>query len=118
MTTEAIVCDPRLNGTVSLLTDGRFSGATRGACIGHISPEAARGGPIAYLQDGDIIEYDIPNRTLSLVGTAGVEKTEKEIGMILAERRRNMEQKQPAPRKGIFKRYTESAASAMKGAGI
>ena len=53
MTTEAIVCDRKLNGSVSLVTDGRFSGATRGAAIGHVSPEAAAGGPLAYLCDGD-----------------------------------------------------------------
>lgn len=118
MTTEAIVCDPRLNGTVSLLTDGRFSGATRGACIGHISPEAARGGPIAYLQDRDLIEYDIPNRTLSLVGTDGTEKTKEEIDTILRQRKQTVVLKRPELRKGIFKRYTDSAESAMKGAGI
>lgn len=54
MTTEAIVCDRRLNGSVSLITDGRFSGATRGVAIGHVSPEAAAGGPLAYICDGDI----------------------------------------------------------------
>src|SRR5690606_15296048 len=52
--------------SVALLTDGRFSGATRGACIGHVSPEAAAGGPIALVQEGDIIDIDIPNRTLNL----------------------------------------------------
>lgn len=70
MTTEAIVCDERLNGTVSLVTDGRFSGATRGPCIGHVSPEAAAGGAIAFVEDGDIIEFDIPNRRLNVVGIA------------------------------------------------
>ena len=73
MTTEAIVCDRRLNGTVSLITDGRFSGATRGAAIGHVSPEAAAGGPIAFIQTGDIIEYDIEKRTLNVVGIEGKE---------------------------------------------
>ena len=51
-----------LDKDVALLTDGRFSGATRGACIGHISPEAREGGNIALIQNGDIIEIDIPNR--------------------------------------------------------
>ncbi len=55
-----------LGESVALLTDGRFSGATRGACIGHVSPEAAAGGPIALVQEGDIIDIDIPNRTLNL----------------------------------------------------
>lgn len=52
---------------VALITDGRFSGATRGACIGHVSPEAMAGGPIAYLEDGDIIDIDIPNRKLNVL---------------------------------------------------
>jgi dihydroxy-acid dehydratase len=65
MTTEAIVCDARLNGLTVLITDGRFSGATRGPCVGHISPEAAVGGPIAFVEDGDLIELDIPNRGLN-----------------------------------------------------
>jgi dihydroxy-acid dehydratase len=55
-----------LGDSVALITDGRFSGGTRGACIGHISPEAALGGPIALLQNGDIIEIDIPARTLQV----------------------------------------------------
>jgi len=55
-----------LGESVALVTDGRFSGATRGACIGHVSPEAAAGGPIAFVQPGDIISIDIPNRKLDL----------------------------------------------------
>ena len=73
MTTEAIVCDEKLNGTVSLVTDGRFSGATRGAAIGHVSPEAASGGPLAFIETGDIIAYSVKNRTLDVVGIAGAE---------------------------------------------
>jgi dihydroxy-acid dehydratase len=118
MTTEAIVCDKRLNGTVSLITDGRFSGATRGACIGHVSPEAASGGNIAYIEDGDLIEYDIENRSLNLVGIHGVMKTPEEIDAVLKERRANNPLKTPPKRKGLLKRYTEQAVSAMKGAGI
>lgn len=118
MTTEAIVCDSRLNGTVSLITDGRFSGATRGACIGHISPEAACGGMIAFIEDDDLIEYDIENRTLNLVGIQGAEKPPEEIAEILAERKRRCPVKTPPKRKGVLKRYTEHAVSAMKGAGI
>ena len=53
-----------------LVTDGRFSGSTRGPCIGHISPEETEGGPIALVQDGDLIEYDIPNRHLELLVAA------------------------------------------------
>ena len=76
------------------------------------------GGPIAYLRDGDLIEYDIPNRTLRLVGTQDGELTPEQAQAVLEERKRTQPLKPPAVRKGLLKRYTESAASAMKGAGI
>ena len=66
-TTEALVTNPALQHT-AIITDGRFSGATRGPCIGHVSPEAAAGGPIALVEDGDIIMIDIPARSLDIVG--------------------------------------------------
>ncbi|MCK4963297.1 MAG: dihydroxy-acid dehydratase, partial [Anaerolineales bacterium] len=66
-TTEALVTIPSLRNT-AIVTDGRFSGATRGPCVGHVSPEAARGGPIALVEDGDLILIDIPKRVLSMVG--------------------------------------------------
>lgn len=116
MTTEAIVCDERLNGSVSLVTDGRFSGATRGAAIGHVSPEAASGGPLAFVETGDIIAYSVKNRTLDVVGIAGRELPPQEVEAVLAERRKRGIVPRP-PRKGIFKRYTSHALSAMQGAG-
>jgi len=116
MTTEAIVCDKRLNGTVSLVTDGRFSGGTRGAAIGHISPEAAAGGPLAWVETGDIIEYNIHERSLNVVGINGVEMSLEEVDKVFDERSKNGIIPRP-PRKGLFKRYTTSALSAMKGAG-
>lgn len=117
MTTEAIVCDERLNGTVALVTDGRFSGATRGPCIGHVSPEAAAGGAIAFVETGDIIEYDIPNRKLNVVGIAGKECIPEEAAEVLKKRAEAGIKPRPE-RKGIFKRYTSTALSAMKGAGM
>ena len=118
MTTEAIVCDKKLNGKVSLVTDGRFSGATRGAAIGHVSPEAAAGGPLAYIETGDIIEYDIEKRTLNVVGIAGEEIGIDAATAVLEKRRETMPLKPMPKRKGVLKRYTESALSAMKGAGF
>lgn len=118
MTTEAIVCDKRLNGSVSLVTDGRFSGATRGAAIGHVSPEAAAGGPLAYLCTGDIVEYDIEARTLNVVGIEGKEMTIEECTAVLEERKATMPLRTPPVRKGVLKRYTDWALSAMKGAGF
>ena len=114
MTTEAIVCDETLNGTVALVTDGRFSGATRGAAIGHVSPEAARGGMIAFIEDGDIIEYDVENRTLNVVGIHGREVSPEEIEIAFLLRRKLGIR--PAPqRRGLLGRYTQAASSAMEG---
>ena len=115
ITTEAIVCDEKLNGTVALVTDGRFSGATRGAAIGHVSPEAARGGDIAFIEDGDLIEYDVAKRTLNVVGIHGQPCTSEEVEVVFAKRREQGIVPRP-PRKGLFKRYTENASSAMEGA--
>ncbi len=95
-----------LDKNVALLTDGRFSGATRGACIGHISPEAREGGNIALLQDGDIIEIDIPNRTLN------VKLSEAE----LAERRKNWVCPPPKVKSGYLARYAALVTSAATGA--
>lgn len=116
MTTEAIVCDKDLNGSVSLVTDGRFSGATRGAAIGHVSPEAARGGPLAFIRTGDVIEYDVEKRTLNVVGIDGKELSAEEVNAVLEERKKEGIKK-PSGRKGLYKRYTEHALSAMEGAG-
>lgn len=116
MTTEAIVCDKELNGTVSLVTDGRFSGATRGAAIGHVSPEAARGGPLAYVRTGDIIQYDVEKRQLNVVGINGTDMSPEEIEAVFEERKKEG-YKKPSGRKGMYRRYTEHALSAMEGAG-
>ena len=117
MTTEAICCDERINGSVALITDGRFSGATRGAAIGHVSPEAAAGGPIAFLEDGDLISYSVENRTINMTGIHGVPCTVEEATAELAKRA----EKGILPRekrKGFYKLYTDRALSAMKGAGL
>ena len=82
-TTEAIASDPELAASIALITDGRFSGATRGPAIGHVSPEAADGGPIALLEEGDLIEIDIPGRRLEIVGFGGAERTRGEVGAVL-----------------------------------
>src|SRR5690606_14348054 len=66
---ELISSDPVLSRTTSLVTDGRFSGATRGPCIGYIGPEAIDGGPIAFVENDDLVLVDIPSRSLSIVGT-------------------------------------------------
>ena len=95
-----------LGDSVALITDGRFSGGTHGACIGHISPEAAEGGPIGLIQAGDIIEIDIPNNKLA------VQLSDEE----LAERRKDWTE--PAPRftTGWLARYAKMATNASNGA--
>lgn len=118
MTTEAIVCDKKLNGMVSLITDGRFSGATRGAAIGHVSPEAASGGPIAFVEEGDIISYNTEKRTIDITGIHGVSMPPEEIEQILKSRMKEGKILPRPVRKGFYKRYTDGALSAMRGAGL
>ena len=103
--TSAIV-GMKLDTTVALLTDGRFSGASGGAAIGHISPEAAAGGPIAYIKDGDKIAIDIPNYSLKLL----VSDEEME------ERKKTMKIREPKKLTGYLKRYAKNVSSADKGA--
>jgi len=95
-----------LGESVALVTDGRFSGGTRGACIGHISPEAAVGGPIGLLRDGDIIEIDIPNNAIN------VKLSEEE----LAERKKVWKPPKPRITKGYLAKYASMATSADTGA--
>ncbi|HEY0758828.1 MAG TPA: dihydroxy-acid dehydratase [Acidisarcina sp.] len=104
--TAAIAGIAELSDTVALLTDGRFSGATRGLMAGHVAPEAFVGGPIAAVEEGDIIHFDIPNRLLT------VEVSEAEI------QRRLSGWSAPAPRftRGVFAKYANSVSSAALGA--
>jgi len=118
MTTDAIVFDSRLNGRVALITDGRFSGATHGPCIGHVSPEAANGGPIAFVEDGDIVEIDVPARRLNIIGIAGEQKTPAEVDAVYAQRKLLWKAPDYSDRRGVYKQYTENAKSLMAGAYI
>jgi len=95
-----------LNESVALITDGRFSGGTRGPCIGHVSPEAAQGGPIAVVKDGDKILIDIPKRKLELL----IPKTE------LNKRLKAWKPPKPKVKKGYLIRYARMVQSADKGA--
>ena len=115
-TGEAICADPTLASSVALITDGRFSGASRGPVIGHVSPEAAAGGPIAFVEEGDLIEIDVEARRLEIVGIRGERKTAEEIDAALAERRKNWKGFTSRYRHGLLKLYAEHAVSAMKGA--
>lgn len=114
-TTEAIASDPELVESIALITDGRYSGATRGPAIGHVSPEAYEGGPIGLVEDGDLIKIDIPGRVLSIIGVNGEEKTESKIEEILKERKSRWVKPAPKYTKGALGVYTKLAVSPMKG---
>ncbi len=116
-TGEAICSDPALAQSVALITDGRFSGASRGPVIGHVSPEAACGGPIALVENGDLIEIDVERRGLKLIGINGHEKTPEEMERILTERAQHFSPTLSyRPQPGLLRLYTQHAVSAMKGA--
>lgn len=114
-TTEAIASDPELGKSIALITDGRFSGASKGPAIGHVSPEAAEGGPIALVEEGDLIKIDIPERILEIVGINGKELPKEGVDKILAERKQAWQPKPAKYTKGVLKIYSEHAVSPMKG---
>ena len=103
--TAAVSGNPELSSTVALLTDGRFSGATRGFTAGHVAPEAFVGGPIAAVREGDIIHFDIPNRRLD------VELSDAEIAERLKDSNRR-----PCAGPGVFRKYVDRVNSASLGA--
>ena len=100
------ICGMGLDKDVALITDGRFSGATRGAAIGHVSPEAVEGGPIAFVKDGDIIEIDIDNCRLD------IKISDEE----LAKRKEGWKPNEPKIKTGYLRRYSKLVSSAIQGA--
>ena len=114
-TTEALVTNPKLQHT-AIVTDGRFSGATRGPCIGHVSPEAVAGGPIALVEDDDLLSIDIPGRNLNIVGHADRRMNPAEVQALLAERKKQWKEPSLVHPRGVLKRYVNQAVSAIKGA--
>lgn len=115
-TTEAIASDLELIESTALITDGRFSGATRGPAIGHVSPEACEGGPIALVENNDLISIDIPLRKLDIIGTNGKQQTPEEVDSILAERRKLWRKPPSRSNQGILDIFTHNCTSPMKGA--
>lgn len=116
LTSAAIVGIEKYRKSIALVTDGRFSGATAGPVIGHVSPEGASGGPIALVESGDLVEISLGRRGLNLVGVAGERKTPAEMERILAERKSRYVPFTPKYTTGILSAYTQLAVSAMKGA--
>lgn len=114
-TTEAISSDPELASSIALLTDGRFSGASKGPAIGHISPEAATGGPIALVEDGDLIEISVSRRSLNIIGINGKRLSSNEVELILDRRRSLWVEPKNKFKRGALALYTKHAVSPMKG---
>jgi len=115
-TSEAISSDPELGRSIALITDGRFSGASTGPVIGHCSPEAAVGGPIALVKENDLIELDVFGRSLNIVGVDGVRKTKEEMNAILKQRKAEWHPKKPKYETGVLRLFSEHCVSPMKGA--
>src|SRR6185369_10346501 len=101
--------DPVLGQSTALITDGRYSGAMKGPSIGHVSPEAADGGPIALVEEGDLIEINVPDRKLGIVGLAGKRTIESDIARALAERRAHWTPPPPRHSTGILSLFARVA---------
>jgi len=114
-TSEAISSDAELGRSIALITDGRFSGASTGPSIGHVSPEAAEGGPIALVEENDLILLDIPNRKLEIVGINNKRMVPEEIEKIISERRALWQKRPQKYSSGVLKIFSEHASSPMKG---
>jgi dihydroxy-acid dehydratase len=110
--------DPVLNVTTAIVTDGRYSGAMSGPCVGHVAPEALDGGPIGLIEDGDLIEINIPERRLAIVGTGGQHKSRDVIDKTLADRRAIWKPPRPRHDAGILSLYSRVARDAAEGASI
>lgn len=113
--TESIASHPVLNTSIALITDGRFSGCSRGPVIGHASPEAAAGGPLAVVENGDLIEINLHKRTLNMVGVGGERCAPAAIDEILAQRLRHWQPPTPKHTRGLVGLYTHLATSASQG---
>lgn len=116
-TTEALWNMPELSKSVALFTDGRFSGATRGAAVGHITPEAAEGGPIAYLEDDDIIKMDVAARTLEVVGLRGQLAGLEEVALAFEARKsgKKLPVRDGSP---VLRLYKKLALGCSQGGGL
>lgn len=116
--TEAIASNPFLATSVALITDGRFSGASRGPAIGHVVPEAAHGGPIALVEENDLISFDLITGALNIIGTEGQERSLLQVEEILRERLARWTPPPPKYKKGLLGLYTRNARSAKEGGGL
>jgi dihydroxy-acid dehydratase len=113
-----LAADPLLNTTTAIVTDGRYSGAMQGPCVGHVAPEALAGGPIGLVEEGDLIEINIPQRRLAIVGTGGEHQSEETIEETLAQRRSIWKPPRRRHDTGILSLYERVARNAAEGASI
>jgi dihydroxy-acid dehydratase len=114
---ELVAADPGLGASTALVTDGRFSGASRGPCVGYAYPEALDGGPLALLQDGDLVRIDIPAGRLDVVGMAGTAADPERVTAELDRRRAGWHP--PVVRHhGALAQYTALCRPALQGAGM
>lgn len=111
--TETLHYHENLRASTAIITDGRYSGATRGPAIGHVSPESAVGGPIALIEDDDIIDINVPERTLNLAGVKGQRLSADEVAAVLEKRRAVWKNQAPeySGVLGLFTRYAGDTAS-------
>jgi dihydroxy-acid dehydratase len=116
-TTEVLYNHHRLRGKVALVTDGRFSGATRGTAVGHVMPEAARGGPLALIRVDDLISIDIAEQKLELIGFDGDHKSGEDVELELHRRADTWPGFEPK-QKGLLGLYVKMAADTQKGASM
>jgi dihydroxy-acid dehydratase len=114
--TAIIASDPELSSTTAVVTDGRFSGAAKGPAVGHVTPEALDGGAIALVEEGDLLEIDIPQRSLSIVGAAERRLPLEEIARLLEARRASWRAPAPRRRAGILSLYSRVASGSDRGA--
>lgn len=111
-----IAADPKLNHTTALITDGRYSGAMKGPCVGHVTPEAIDGGPIAFVEEDDLIEINIPDRRLGVVGIARKEVSAEEVDRVFAQRRERWTAPASRHTTGILSLYSRVACGSSEGA--
>jgi dihydroxy-acid dehydratase len=116
--TAIIAADPSLSTTTAVVTDGRYSGAAKGPAVGHVTPEALDGGPIALIEDGDLIEIHIPERRLAVVGARGQRLAEEQVERVLAERRAQWRPPSPRRTSGILSLYARTARGSNEGASL
>jgi dihydroxy-acid dehydratase len=116
--TAIIAADPNLSHSTAVVTDGRYSGAAKGPAVGHVTPEALDGGPIALLEDGDLIEINIPDRLLSMVGVRGQHLEPEQVERVMADRRAAWSPPPPRQTSGILALFSRVARGSDEGASL